>query len=552
MSTMTRELPAGSVVSAGEALRRLDAGLWRRISLWEYLDEAVARHPHRVAAVSVDHEGRTVREMTFLELDAMSRRVAAGLQSRGVVARDVITVMMTNSVEFLGVVYGVLRSGATYSGIPITYGSHEVESMTSTTGSAMLIVSRRHGSTDVVATALSKNILGNADLTVVVVGEPVDGTFSLDELMSSADTFVEVPADPLGPAQLAFTSGTTSVPKAVMNLHATLDVVVRGWAAHVGAESLGQPMRNLVMSPVGHSTGFFWGALFTVHLGGTAVFMEKWSPELGARVIESQRITCMVGSPTFLIDLIRSAGLTHEHARDLALVAVAGAPIPRPLMSEAEAALGCSVIPAWGMTEFGIAVSGRPGLGDINRQTDGVPLTNAEVRVRTVEGADAASGEVGDLWLRGTGLFVGYYNRPEATLEAFDDDGWFATGDTAILQPDGSVTIAGRTKDIIIRGGENIPVGSVESQIFRHPAVTDVAVVGYADDRLGERACAFVRCRPGTTVTVESLRDFLIESGLAKRYCPERVILVDDLPKTMSGKIRKVELRERLAGDHRN
>ncbi|OZC61939.1 cyclohexanecarboxylate--CoA ligase [Rhodococcus sp. 15-725-2-2b] len=552
MSAMMRDLPAGSVVSADEALRRLDQGLWRHASLWEYLDEAVARHPDRVAAVSVDHEGRTVREMTFSELDAMSRRVAAGLQSRGVVPRDVVSVMMTNSAEFLGVVYGVLRTGATYSGIPITYGSHEVKSMTSATGTTVLIVSRHHGSSDVVATALPKEVLGNVALTVVVVGEPVDGTLSLDGLMGSADSFVEVPADPLGPAQLAFTSGTTSTPKAVMNLHATLDVVVRGWAAHVGPDSLGQPMRNLVMSPVGHSTGFFWGALFTVYLCGTAVFMEKWSPEVGAQVLESQRITCMVGSPTFLIDLIRSSGLTREHARDLALVAVAGAPIPRPLMSEAEAVLGCSVIPAWGMTEFGIAVSGRPGLGDINRTTDGLPLANAEVSVRTADSVESVTGEVGDLWLRGTGLFVGYHNRPEATVDAFDEDGWFATGDTAIQHADGSVTITGRTKDIIIRGGENIPVGAVESQIFRHPAVTDVAVVGYADDRLGERACAFVRCRPGTTVTVDSLREFLIGCGLAKRYCPERVVVVDDLPKTMSGKIRKVELRERLAHDDRN
>ncbi|OZC57108.1 cyclohexanecarboxylate--CoA ligase [Rhodococcus sp. RS1C4] len=552
MNTVTRGLPDGSVVTHEEALRRLDEGEWRPESLWAFLDDAVARHPDRVAAVSVDHTGRTVGESTYTELDTMSRRIAAGLQANGVKPRDVVTVMMTNSAEFLGVVYGVLRAGATYSGLPITYGSHEVESMTGATGTKMLVVSRFHGTTDVVTTALSEKIRQNDDLTIVVVGEPVEGTVSLDALLGEAEAFVEVPADPLGVAQLAFTSGTTSEPKAVMNLHATLDVVVRGWAVHVGPESLGRPFRNLVMSPVGHSTGFFWGALFTVHLAGTAVFMEKWSPEVGARVIESQRITTMVGSPTFLIDLLRTSELRRENAPDLALIAVAGAPIPRPLMREAEEALGCSVIPAWGMTEFGIAVSGKPGLEDINSTTDGIPLASAEVVVRTAEGDDAVDGEMGDLWLRGTGMFVGYHNRPEATGEAFDDGGWFATGDTAVHHSDGSVTITGRTKDIIIRGGENIPVGSVESQIFRHPTVTDVAVVGYADDRLGERACAFVRCRPGTTVTVESLRDFLIESGLAKRYCPERVIVVDDLPKTMSGKIRKVELRECLASNQWN
>ncbi|KQU28507.1 MULTISPECIES: AMP-binding protein [unclassified Rhodococcus (in: high G+C Gram-positive bacteria)] len=551
MTTVTRGLPLGAVVTEGEALRRMDAGEWRQDSLWSFLDEAVARHPGSIAAVSVDHTGATVAEMTYAELDSMSRRVAAGLQTHGVRPRDVVTVMMTNSADFLGVVYGVLRAGATYSGIPITYGSHEVESMTSTTGTSLMIVSRFHGTTDVVSTALSTAVRSNDDLTIVVAGEAVSGTVSLDDLMEPTEAFAPVPADPLGVAQLAFTSGTTSAPKAVMNLHATLDVVVRGWAVHVGPDALGQPMRNLVMSPVGHSTGFFWGALFTVHLAGTAVFMEKWSPEIGADVIASQRITCMVGSPTFLIDLVRTSGLQREDVPDLSLIAVAGAPIPRPLMGEAEEALGCAVIPAWGMTEFGIAVSGMPGLHDVNRTTDGLPLASAQVAVRTAEGDGAVDGEIGDLWLTGTGMFVGYHNRPDATAEAFDADGWFATGDTAIHHPNGSVTITGRTKDIIIRGGENIPVGSVESQIFRHPAVTDVAVVGYADDRLGERACAFVRCRPGTSLTVDSLREFLIECGLAKRYCPERVVVVDDLPKTMSGKIRKVELRERLAREQR-
>ncbi|MGU3438232.1 AMP-binding protein [Actinomycetes bacterium M1A6_2h] len=551
MTTATRGLPVGSVLTEDEARRRLDAGEWRHDSLWAFLDHAVASHPGRVAAVSVDHTGAVVAEMTYTELDTMSRRVAAGLQARGVRPRDVVTVMMTNSADYLGVVYGVLRAGATYSGIPITYGAHEVESMTAATGTSLLVVSRFHGTTDIVSTALSATVRDNSDLTIVVVGEPVTGTVPFDDLIRPAEAFAPVEADPLGVAQLAFTSGTTSAPKAVMNLHATLDVVVRGWAVHIGRDSLGEPFRNLVMSPVGHSTGFFWGALFTVHLSGTAVFMEKWSPEVGADVIASQHITCMVGSPTFLIDLVRTSGLRRADAPDLSLIAVAGAPIPRPLMGEAEEALGCSVIPAWGMTEFGIAVSGKPGLDDINRTTDGLPLASAQVAVRTTDGNDALDGEIGNLWLRGTGMFVGYHNRPDATAEAFDADGWFATGDTAIHHPNGAVTITGRTKDIIIRGGENIPVGVVESQIFRHPAVTDVAVVGYADDRLGERACAFVRCRPGTSVTVDSLREFLIECGLAKRYCPERVVVVDDLPKTMSGKIRKVDLREQLAREQR-
>ncbi|OZD11961.1 cyclohexanecarboxylate--CoA ligase [Rhodococcus sp. 06-156-3C] len=543
----TTTVPDGSVVTQAEAESRLQSGQWSNSSLVKYLDDATASYPDRIAAVSVDHAGRTVREMTYSELDSASRSVAAGLRSYGVRPRDVVTVMMTNSAEFLAVVYGVLRAGATYSGIPITYGTHEVEFMTRTTGTKLLIVSRRHGSRDVVTSSIPTRLRENGSVTVVVAGESVPGTVALDELTDVADEFEERPADPLGIAQLAFTSGTTSEPKAVMNLHATLDVVIRGWASHVGAGSLGDPMRNLVMSPVGHSTGFFWGALFTVYLGGTAVFIEKWSPEIGAQVIRDERITFMIGSPTFVIDLLGAAEFQERKASPLRLVAIAGAPIPRPLMRAAEQALGCTVIPAWGMTEFGIAVSGRPGLTELNRETDGVPFGSAEISIRDTDGTEAPIGTEGQLWLRGTGMFVGYYNQPGATRDGFDTDGWFSTGDIAKWGPQGSVTITGRSKDIIIRGGENIPVGSVESLIFEHPSVIEAAVVGYSDSRLGERACAFLRCNPGADLTVAELGAFLVESGLAKRYCPEQVIVVDDFPKTMSGKIRKVDLRDRLA-----
>jgi cyclohexanecarboxylate-CoA ligase len=178
-------------------------------------------------------------------------------------------------------------------------------------------------------------------------------------------------------------------------------------------------------------------------------------------------------------------------------------------MREAENTLGCDIIPAWGMTEFGIAVSGRPGVGEINADTDGIPVAAAELSIRDEEGHECPDGVVGDLWMRGAGLFVGYFGQADATRSSFDTDGWFSTGDTAFRSANGAVTISGRTKDIIIRGGENIPVAMVESLIFQHPLVTEVAVVGYPDLRLGERACAFVRCRPGSTLDLEGLRTFL-------------------------------------------
>lgn len=340
-------VPPGSIVAIEQAERNFASGQWTKRSLAQFLDDAVTVHPDRVAAVSIDSDGRASGEMTYAELDHRSRRVAAGLRALGVQSRDVVSVMMTNSAEFLAVVYGILRAGATYSGIPITYGSHEVEFMTSRTNAKVLVVSRLHSGRDVLSTSVPESVISRVGLSVVVVGEPVDGTTSLESILAEESDWTQLPADPLAIAQLAFTSGTTSEPKAVMNLHATLDVVVRGWVDHVGAPSYSEPMRNLVMSPVGHSTGFMWGALITPYLAGTAVFLEKWNPALGAQVIAEQKIICMVGSPTFMIDLRRTAGLAAQKVPSMSIVVVAGAPIPRPLMRELIDALGCDVIPAW-------------------------------------------------------------------------------------------------------------------------------------------------------------------------------------------------------------
>ena len=156
-------------------------------------------------------------------------------------------------------------------------------------------------------------------------------------------------------------------------------------------------------------------------------------------------------------------------------------------------------------------------------------------------------GQEGDLQVRGPGLFVGYLDRADFTAEAFTTDGWFRTGDRGRIDDDGMVTLLGRTKDIIIRGGENIPVVAIEDLLYRHPAVTDAAVVGVPDPRLGERAEAIVSLRGGQAVTLDEICDFLLQMGLSKRFLPEGLTVLAEMPKTMSGKIRKVDLRQSLA-----
>jgi cyclohexanecarboxylate-CoA ligase len=257
----------------------------------------------------------------------------------------------------------------------------------------------------------------------------------------------------------------------------------------------------------------------------------------------------MIGSPTFLLDILRLDEATGARLPNLSMVAVPGAPIPRALVTKARQRLDCMVIPAWGMTEYGIGVSGSPSLPrDRVEATDGRPVRGCEVRVIRADGTPALPTEEGDLQIRGAGLFAGYYDRPDYTADSFTPDGWFRTGDRAALAQDGFVTLLGRTKDIVIRGGENIPVIDIENLLYTHPAVAEVAVIGIPDERLGERACAVIVPKQGSTPPdLPAVTEFLLDAGLSKRYLPERLTVVDQLPKTMSGKIRKVELREQFS-----
>ena len=205
---------------------------------------------------------------------------------------------------------------------------------------------------------------------------------------------------------------------------------------------------------------------------------------------------------------------------------------------------GLGVIAAWGMSECGVVTMTRPDdAPDTVFGSDGRALEGMAVRVIDDAGQVAPAGTEGRLQTRGSCLFVGYLKRPDA--HGVDADGWFDTGDLARIDTDGYIRITGRAKDIIIRGGENIPVAEVEDLLYRHPAVQDAAIVAMPDPRLGERACAFVTLKPGAALDFDALTDWLRQSGLARTYWPERLERVDELPRTASGKIQKFALRER-------
>lgn len=537
-----------------EAMRSyVDRGLWTRRPLGRYLRDAIADVPDRPAVVT--RQGTHARTtLTYRELGERVDRVRGGLAELGVGRGDVVSVMLPNVTEFAELIWAIAELGAVYSGVPTSYGRRETAFMLRRTRAKVLVVPETFRGRDYVGFARELREEAEHLRTVVVLGDsPAEpGWTSFGELAGVASSVPpaaddEVAADSL--VHLGFTSGTTGEPKAVMNTHQTLEAVLAGWVEHVGRPSLGDTPVNLVCSPIGHHTGFLWGVLLSAYVRGTAVCLDRWDPDVAVTVIRDEGVTTMVAAPTFLQDLVRVPGADAEGLPSLRLIAIPGAPIPRALVPAARAQLGCFICSAWGMTEYGIGISAAPGMdpGRVDA-TDGVAATNCLVRVVdpvTREGMPA--GEVGALEISGPGLFLGYLDRPDFTAEAIVD-GWFRTGDLATQYDDGCVELQGRTKDIIIRGGENIPVIDVENLLYRHPDVLDAALVGMPDERLGERACAVLAVREGATLALDDLTTFLLAEGLSKHFLPERLELVDALPKTMSGKIRKVELREWLAG----
>jgi len=213
------------------------------------------------------------------------------------------------------------------------------------------------------------------------------------------------------------------------------------------------------------------------------------------------------------------------------------------LIERAARDVGIHACSLWGMTESLASTLTEPSrAAEKSPTTDGRPLEGMEVRIVDFDGKPVPTGQSGRLLVRGCQMFTGYYKKPE--LKTFDEEGWFDSGDLAYMDGEGYIRISGRVKDVLIRGGENVPVVEIENLLYKHPAVAAVAVVGYPDARLGERGCAFIVPKPGTTIDLAAMQAYLAECKMAKQFWPERVELVADLPRTASGKIQKFKLKE--------
>jgi cyclohexanecarboxylate-CoA ligase len=340
--------------------------------------------------------------------------------------------------------------------------------------------------------------------------------------------------------ELLYTSGTTGEPKGAMH---TSNTYFANLMELVNRYKLDSEQVIFMPSPMAHQTGFLVGMDVPLALGAKAVLQDIWEPETALARMQDEGVTFMMAATPFMNDLTDHPAVDRYDISRFNLFLSAGAPIPRTLVQRATERLKAHIVSAWGMTENLLVTSTR--LTDAPEKvfgTDGVNVPSMEIRVVDAAGKVLGADQEGELQSRGPSHFVGYLKRPERY--DMDEQGWFKTGDLARIDADGYVRITGRSKDIIIRGGENIPVVEVEQLLHKHPAVQVAVVVGVPDARMGERAVAYVKPRPGQSFTFEEMQRFLGEQQMVKQYWPEFLAVTDELPSTPSGKVQKFRLRE--------
>jgi cyclohexanecarboxylate-CoA ligase len=520
-------------------------GHWRDRTITDFLDEHADATPDKVAFVD------SRRRVTYAELRREVDRCALGLLELGVGPGDVVSFQLPNWIEWVVLHYAASRVGAISNPLIPIYREREVGFMVGLARSKVIVVPREFRGFDHPAMVEKLRADWPACEHVLVVGEPSwdDFTATAWEERRDPAELTALRPDPNDVTLLIFTSGTTGEPKGVMHTHNTVVAANDPLPARLGIT----PDSVIHMaSTLAHLTGFLYGARLPVQNGATGILQDVWDAARFVDLVEEHGITYTSAATPFLHDLLAAPNLGEHDVSSLVRFCCMGAPIPRALVRQARTALpGLAVVGGWGQSEDALVTLGIPGDPDDKLiDTDGFPWPGMRIRVVDEAGAELPPGTDGRLQVTGPFLFVGYAERLETTRASFDGE-WFDTGDLATIDADGYLSISGRTKDVIIRGGENIPVAYVENVLYEHPDVVAVAVVGAPDPRLQERACACVVLAPGATLSFADMQAFLADKGVAKQYWPERLDVLDELPRTPSGKIQKFRLRELVAGKSR-
>jgi acyl-CoA synthetase (AMP-forming)/AMP-acid ligase II len=542
---VTAETPALTVHDRydEESMRTFrERGWWQDGSAAALLDHWADETPTRrfVSDGTTELDYATVRER--------AHGLAAALVRRGVRPGDRVAMQLPNWAEFVVGYLAIARIGAVMVPIMTVYRQTEVGHVLRNSGAVAAITTGEFRGFDHAKMFRSLQKEAPALGTLVIArGAAEEGELAFDEACATPTDQAELGPhpDPDLPHVIVYTSGTESTAKGCVHTWNTLDYSARGLAHDVFQT---RPEDVMFMpSPVAHATGLVVGVLGPLAVGAETHLLDIWEPNEGLRRIEQYRCTASATATPFVrmaLDAARTAG------RDLSSMRFwlcAGAPIPEALALEFDKAFeGGVLMPLYGCSEIMAGTCCHPG-DPLERRagSDGSPALDG-VRIKLVgpDGEEVATGEEGEICYSGPGAILGYWRDPERTAATIDGEGWHHTGDLGRFDDQGYLRVSGRLKDIIIRGGTNLSAAEIEGYVAAHPAVAQVAVVAYPDERLGEKACAVVVPKPGEQPTLEGITSFLKGRDISMQKLPEKLLLVDELPMTATGKVQKFLLRD--------
>lgn len=519
-----RQIPAELV------MRYEQEGFWTRETLGDLLSRGLADNPDAGFHV---HSAVRPYSGTFADVAHDARRLAAGLRSRGVGPGDVVALQLPNWREAAVTFWASAFLGAVIVPIVHFYGRKELAHIMATAKPRVFVTAPEFG-----------RMQFHPDLcaeipTVALVGTPSDerkhgtGWEPFDDLLADEPMVGTIAADPASPALIAFTSGTTRDPKGVIHSHQTLTCETRQLLENYPPDR----GRQLTATPVGHFIGMLGAFLIPVLEGAPIDLCDVWDPGRVLQLIERDGLSIGGGPPYFVTSLLDHPDCKPEHLRHFTTVGLGGSTVSATI-TQRLTDLGMFVFRSYGSTEHPSITGSRPSAAQDKRLfTDGNARPGVEIRF----------GPDGEIYSRGPDLCLGYTDD-ELTAQAFDEDGWYRTGDIGVLDDDGYLTITDRKADVIIRGGENISALEVEEVLLGMAQVAEAVVVAAPDDRLGERTAAVLRIRDGHPMpTIDDVRSHFKQVGVARQKWPEELHQVDEYPRTASGKVQKFRVRQAVA-----
>jgi cyclohexanecarboxylate-CoA ligase len=510
------------------------AGLCDPNTLWDL----VLRVPGDRTAIVCPRNG----PVDYSTLVSEANGLAGHWASEGITAGDIVLVQLPSWYEFALAHLALTRLGAITLPLLPVYRERELGFIARASRAVALVGSRTFR--DSPDPSLYDELV--RDVPALQGWLPVDGSPSLREIAQGSTAPDVSPPSPDDVTIVMATSGTTGDPKLILHTHRS---TVGGVMQQVSRE-MGLSASDVLFmpSPIAHATGLQYGVRMSIALGTTLILQERWQASTAARLIDDHQASFAMGATPFLYDLVNLPAEDLARLASLRVFVCGGAPIPGELAHLAAKVLpNVSLLAAWGMSETGVVTLVRPGdpLAKVTA-TDGRPVPGWEIRIANGAGGALPIGAEGEIECRGAAMFRGYMDRSDLTAEAVPA-GWLRTGDIGVVDEDGYLRCLGRLKDLIIRGGLNISANEVEDLARSHPDVKDIAVVGLPDPRLGERVCAYLVPVADRAPSVAQLGKFLTERGLAKTKLPERVVTIDSLPVSPTGKVLKYVLRQQLA-----